>query len=167
MFDWVSYPIAKLVKDIYRQENGKICTGSLPCQMLTEFVACLERLLCFCHTGNTAVFATSLMNPLGLSRGAVKDGFPMLFRLFKQSPILLASQTGFMIEPKNWPIKDHYPAIASKKAQVLTYSTNHFLVSAFLKQPNMEDTGHVPVCDTYRTHPTRRGHILYVDMYHV
>ncbi len=97
--------------------------------MQLELLVSLERVLCFCYTGNTAVFATSLMHPLGLSKGAFKDGFPMLLLLFEQYMISIAMDHGFKIDPCKWPLKDRYPAIASKRAQVLTYSIKHFLVS--------------------------------------
>ena len=98
--------------------------------MRIELLASLEGLLCFCHTGNTAVFATSLMHPLGLSKGALKDGFPMLLPLFEQPTIHSAMGHGYKIDPHKWPLKDQYSAIASRRAQVLTYSIRHFLVSS-------------------------------------
>lgn len=97
--------------------------------MRLELLASLERVLCYCHTGNTAVLAKSLMHPLGLSKAALKDGFPMLLPLFEQPTIRDAMKHGFVIDPRRWPLKNGYPAIASKKAQVLTYSMQHFLVS--------------------------------------
>jgi hypothetical protein len=72
------------------------------------------------------------MHPLGLSRAALADGFPMLLNPFKQPTIFLALQNGLRIDPSTWPLKDGYPAVASKKAQILTYSLNHFLVCIFL-----------------------------------
>ena len=110
--------------------------GIDPCPLQLEFMACLERLLCFCHTGNASVLATSLMHPLGLSRGVLKDGFPVFLDLFEQPSITIAMKQGFNISPSRWPLKDGYPAIASMKAQVITYSMNHFLVRlSFLYYP--------------------------------
>jgi hypothetical protein len=74
------------------------------------------------------VFATSLMNGLGLSRGALKDGFPMLHRIFQEASVGSAMIHGFEIDARNWPLKDGHPAIASKRAQVLTYSLAYFMV---------------------------------------
>ncbi|KAI0285218.1 hypothetical protein BC826DRAFT_973078 [Russula brevipes] len=88
--------------------------------------ACIPGFIQYCHTGNTSVLLTSLMNPLGLSRGLMKDGFPMICRLFKQPMISMAMQNGLQIDPRRWPRKDGYPAVASKSAQVLTYSLSHF-----------------------------------------
>ena len=101
------------------------------CPLRLELLASLERVLCYCHTGNAAVLATSLMDPLGLSRGVLKDGFPCLLQLFTERSIQSALLHGLTIDPRRWPInvKDGYPAIASKRAQVLTYSVEHFLVS--------------------------------------
>lgn len=122
-----------MIKALYRQEiaNVQNC-GKKPCFLQVELLAALERLLCFCHTGNTAVFTTSLMHPLCLSRAAIKDGFPMLLpSIFQRPRILSAMKDGFPVDARNWPAKGLYPAMASKRAQVLTYSLNHFLVSLF------------------------------------
>lgn len=130
LFDWVSYPIALLIERMYKQEIEKVNSGKAPCHMCIELVACLERVLCFCHTGNTSVFATSLMDPLGLSKGAMKDGFPVLLNIFDR-PLLNASKEGFCVDASKWPLKGHYPAVASKRAQVLTYSIKHYMVSIY------------------------------------
>jgi len=72
------------------------------------------------------------MHPLGLSRATLVDGFPMLLNPFQYPTILLASKNGFKINPSTWPLKGGYPAVASKRAQVLTYSITHFFVCLFL-----------------------------------
>jgi hypothetical protein len=68
------------------------------------------------------------MHPLGLSRGVLKDGFPAFLDMFDQPSIMIAMKQGFNISASRWPLKDGHPAIASMKAQVITYSMNHFLV---------------------------------------
>jgi len=125
----VSYPITCLIQGLYQNEMALIKKNTLPCPYRLELVAALERVLCYCHTGNTAVLATSLMNPLGLSRGIVKDGFPMLHKVFIQSQITSAMKRGFEVDARTWPLKDGYPAVASRRAQTLTYSLEHFMVS--------------------------------------
>jgi hypothetical protein len=131
LFDWVSYPIATLIKALYKYTKGDGPDGSArPCPMHLELIASCERALCYCHTGNAAVLATSLMHPLGLSRGILEDGSPMLLRtIFERPTIHNASLNGFKVIIAQWPIKDNYPAMASKRAQVLTYSATHFHVS--------------------------------------
>lgn len=130
-FDWVAYPINLLMVKLFENEMKAIDDKIEPCPFQLELIASLERLLCFCHTGSTAVFATSLMNGLGLSRGAIMDGFPMLHHIFEQPTILSALNHNLRIDPRKWPLKDKYPAIASKRAQVLTYSLSHFMVCTF------------------------------------
>ena len=129
LYDWVSYPITILTKKIYRLQMDLIEEDRKPCPFHLELLASLERLLCFCHTGSAKVFATSLMNPLGLSRGAVSDGFPMLHNIFIQPSILSAMNFRLVVDPAKWPIYNGYPAIASKKAQIFSYSLSHFMVS--------------------------------------
>jgi len=105
-----------------------ICKDIDPCPLQLKFMACLEWLLCFYHTGNASVLAISLMHPLGLSRGILKDSFPVILDIFKHPTITMAMRFGFNIKPFKWPLKDGYPAIASIKAQVITYLINYFLV---------------------------------------
>ena len=78
------------------------------------------------------MLATGLMNPLGLSKGVIKDGFPTLHNIFVHFTIASAMKQGLDVDPRAWPLKDGYPAIASKRAQILTYSLAHFMVSFFL-----------------------------------
>jgi hypothetical protein len=138
LYKWVSYPISLLIKSIYEYDITRFKDdGTLPCPLRLEFLACLERLLCFCHTGNTAVLATSLMHPLGLSHGVLKDGFPTLFPIFKHPTIHSGLSNGFQIDPCYWPLKDGYPAVASKRAQVLTYSLQHYPVRIPLLLPTI------------------------------
>ena len=106
-----------------------IAANIKPCPYRLELIASLERILCFCHTGSAKVFTTSLMHPLGLSRGAIFDGFPMLHNIFEQPTILSAMNNSFRIDPRKWPLTNSYPAIASKKAQTFSYSLSHFMVS--------------------------------------
>jgi len=107
---------------------------ALPCPFQLELLAALERVLCFCHTGSTAVLATSLMDPLGLSKGATRDGFPMLHcsksrNVFTQPTISSAMKHGFEVDTRYWPVKGGRPATASRRAQILTYSLGHYMVS--------------------------------------
>jgi hypothetical protein len=129
LYDWVSFPINILIKDLYEKEMKAIRRKALPDPYRLELIASLERLLCFCHTGSTAVFTTSLMAPLGLSSSAIADGFPMLGPVFMQPSILSAMNSGYELNPKAWPEKDGYPAVSSKKCQIFSYSLPHFMVS--------------------------------------
>src|SRR5882757_10353984 len=132
LFDWVSYPITIMMKDLYKLQMRDIRRQVPPNAYHVELIACLERLLCFCHTGSTKVFVSSLMGPLGLSRSALADGFPMLnVSIFAQSTLLSAMNLGFEIIPGRWPKVDGHPAIASKAAQVFSYSLQHFIVRDF------------------------------------
>ena len=129
LFDWVSYPITVLTKKLYDIQMKIVDMDRLPCFFHLELLASLERLLCFCHTGSTAVFATSLMHRLGLSLGAITDGFPMLHQIFEQPSILSAMNHNFHVDARLWPLYNGYPAIASKAAQIFAYSLSHFMVS--------------------------------------
>jgi hypothetical protein len=61
----------------------------------------------------------------------MQDGFPTLDeKIFMQPTIKSAMIHGFEIAKQKWPwTKDRYPAVASRRSQVLTYSLDHFMVS--------------------------------------
>lgn len=127
----MAYPVTVLIEGLFEKQMKVIEKNIEPCPFQLELLASLERLLCYCHTGNTTVFATTLMNQLGLSRGALIDGFPVLHPIFQHPTLLSAMNSGFIVDPRRWPknLKDNYPAIASKKTQMLTYSLSHFMAS--------------------------------------
>jgi hypothetical protein len=52
----------------------------------------------------------------------------MLADIFNHRSLFLALSSGFVVEPSKWPVKDKYPAVASKKTQVVTYGLPHFMV---------------------------------------
>ncbi|KAH8980399.1 hypothetical protein EDB86DRAFT_2835364 [Lactarius hatsudake] len=127
LFKWVLSPITSLIETIYEQEMIPEDTeDEEPNQLKLELLAALERTLCYCHTGNAACLVMTLMKPLGLSQGLIKDGFPMLFPVFKEKNILEAMKRGFQVDERKWPLKNGHPAIASRKAQEVTYSVQHF-----------------------------------------
>ena len=132
LYKWVAYPVATLIKMLYAAEKVTTSVDKNRCPFRLELIASLERTLCFCHTGNTAVLATSLMRPLLLSKSVVKDGFPMLTTVFHQKRLCMAFDQGLIIDPSKWPAKDGYPAVASKRSQIVTYSLQHFMVSLCL-----------------------------------
>ncbi|KAH8998202.1 hypothetical protein EDB86DRAFT_2828489 [Lactarius hatsudake] len=126
LFKWVSSLITLLIETIHEQEMIPEDTeDEEPNQLKLELLAALERMLCYCHTGNAVCLATTLMKPLGLSQGLIKDGFPMLFPVFKEKNILEAMKRGFQVDERKWLLKNGHPAIASRKAQEVTYSVQH------------------------------------------
>jgi hypothetical protein len=89
----------------------------------------LERALAFAYTGDARVITTQLMTPFGLKRSLIENGLPCIVKAldFDQS----LSQY-FTHNPAMWPLTDRgEPAIASKRAQTLTYGDDHFMVSSF------------------------------------
>jgi hypothetical protein len=128
-----------------------IAANIKPCPYRLELIASLERILCFCHTGSAKVFATSLMHPLSLSRGAIFDSFPMLHNIFEQPTILSTMNNSFRIDARKWPLTNSYPAIASKKAQIFSYSLSHFMVSYLIIVailPTPFPNFHLPTCES-------------------
>ncbi len=94
---------------------------------MVEFCSVLERALNYMHTGNTAVIATTVMNPLWIGRAILKDGFPCL----NQNIVQIIDSKYVDIDPKRWPsnYKSNTPHSSSRRSQTLTYGDQHFNVS--------------------------------------
>ena len=93
----------------------------------------LERSLAMAYTGDARVITTDLMGPFRLKRSLIEHGLPSITMglSFNQG---LAEY--FAQSPANWPLnKFQEPAISSKRAQVLTYSIDHFTVNFNLNNP--------------------------------
>lgn len=90
-------------------------------------MSALERSLAYAHTGNAKVLSTSLMHPLWLSRGIIDQGMPSLSSIL--SPVLQSTNVP-VIDTSMWPDGGggRFPAIASKRAQILTYGEAHYAV---------------------------------------
>lgn len=86
-----------------------------------------ERALNYLHTGNAAVIATTVMNPLWIGRSLIADGLPCF-----NPEIAVVSKNGpTNVKMELWPYdtQRHRPFTASARSQILTYGENHFNVS--------------------------------------
>jgi hypothetical protein len=95
--------------------------------LLVEFCSVVERAINYMHTGNTAVIATTVMNPLWVGRALVKDGFPSLNSDF----VDIANPEHIQIKGDIWPFNKllHRPHSSSQRSHLLTYGEPHFNVS--------------------------------------
>jgi hypothetical protein len=86
-----------------------------------------ERALNYMHTGNVAVIATSVMNPLWVGNAIICDGLPC----FNSKIVSLRHNTVSVVVDR-WPFDHvrHHPKTSSKAAQIFSYGTSHFNVSA-------------------------------------
>jgi hypothetical protein len=100
---------------------------------MVELASVLERALNFMHTGNTAVIATTVMNPLWIGRAILKDGFPSL----NPSKVRIHGSEYIQIDKKQWPtdLTMGNPHSSSRRAQTLTYGESHFSVCESLFSP--------------------------------
>lgn len=94
---------------------------------MVEFCSVIERALNFMHTGNTAVIATSVMNPLWIGLALVKDGFPCLNAQIAR----LVDGKHVEIKAGRWPLSRllHQPQSSSRRSQLFNYGESHFNVS--------------------------------------
>jgi hypothetical protein len=87
----------------------------------------VERALNYLHTGNVAVIATSVMNPLWIGRSIIQDGLPSI------NKDIVRTQRGsrILVKMDQWPFDKgrNLPRSVSKRAQGLTYGDAHHNVS--------------------------------------
>jgi hypothetical protein len=116
-----------LIEKIYNEGKIPLDRGDHPNPLLVELASAAERALNYMHTGNTAVIATSVMNPLWIGRSIVRDGCPCL----NPKIVSASSNTRITFCERKWPWDDvkHKPKTSSDRAQILMYDANHFNVS--------------------------------------
>jgi hypothetical protein len=122
--------------NLFKGESSKIRKGEKPSPYAIEFMCAAERALAFAVGGNPRVLSRGVMHPLFISRGIIDQGMPTFKQIYGQSVTVSASDPLFFKE-NQWPLaKDmKYPAIASKRGQILTYGEPHYLVSTLISFP--------------------------------
>ena len=101
-----------------------------------ELIACLERALSFAHCGSGKVLSTSLMNPLWLSLGIARTGFPSfnthILRLYYHN---VDQSKPIRVVYTAWPRLglssdvNASPAFASKRSWIANYGRPNWEVS--------------------------------------
>jgi hypothetical protein len=115
---------------LYEGEKQMMQRRKHPDTLVVEVCSAAERALNYMHTGNTAVIATSVMNPLWIGRSIIKDGLPC----FNPDIVNVSQQSGHskvVVVSRKWPYDalKHQPKSCSGKAQMLTYGMEHYNVS--------------------------------------
>jgi hypothetical protein len=127
VYVWNTYPLTTFLEEIWKEGLGDLQAKKAPRTALVELCSAAERALNFMHTGNAAVIATGVMNPLWIGRAIVQDGLPCI------NPKIAQPIKGKIIRimADQWPFDEnkHIPKTASKRAQRITYGDGHFNVS--------------------------------------
>jgi hypothetical protein len=128
VYNWTTYPLTVLLEQMYSQSKSRLATHNMKDTMVVELCSVAERALNYMHTGNVAVIATRVMNPLWIGRAIIQDGIPCINP--KYVNIGLSSQ--LVIYAEQWPYNNskYQPLTCSNRAQTLTYGDTHFRVSA-------------------------------------
>lgn len=93
-----------------------------------ELISVFERIYNFGNTGNAAVIATTLMNPLWVGLSLPEHGTPTFSSLLEMGK---TAKDATYISDVNWP-RNHLtkaPHTASKRSQIKNYGINHWEVS--------------------------------------
>ena len=127
LYKWTTFPLTALLEEVYKRTPDLFKEKKYTHALMVDFCSVLERALNYMHTGNTAVIATSVMNPMWIGRALLKDGFPCL----NSNIVQIISSKHIVIDGRQWPYNDklHRPHTSSKRAQLLTYGEGHFNVS--------------------------------------
>lgn len=127
MWNWFTYPLTCFIESIFQQAQTAN-SNSKNDPLLVEICSVAERALNYMHTGNAAVIATSVMNPLWTGLAIIQDGQPC----FNPKYVVTAHGSRVQILPEYWPYnkKRHQPLSSSKRSQLLTYGDSHYHVSA-------------------------------------
>ncbi|KAH7904419.1 hypothetical protein BJ138DRAFT_1166511 [Hygrophoropsis aurantiaca] len=126
IYKWTTFGITSLIKNLWAFANELIQNNRKPATTLVEITAVLERTLAYAHTGNTKVLTNGLMKPLWLVKSLVNNGMPTFSPAVRFSAI--EGSPPVFHELKDWPIVkgDGCPALASTKAQLITFGQQHF-----------------------------------------
>jgi hypothetical protein len=129
IYNWTSYPLTCAIESLFQQASSNNAISKKD-PFLVEICSVAERALNYLHTGNAAVIATSVMNPLWIGRALIQDGLPCL------NPRYVVTSHGSRLKPlpETWPYnkKKHQPLSSSKRAQVLTYGESYFNASTLI-----------------------------------
>ena len=125
IYNWTTYPLTCLLEHIWRIGNEALEAKTYPRPVLVELCASVERALNYMHTGNAAVIATSLMNPLWLGLSVVQDGLACV-----NMRLVPSFTRSVVINDQEWPYnKARQPKSASKGSQLRNYGQEHYNVS--------------------------------------
>jgi hypothetical protein len=127
----MTFGITALLERIWEHQLPLLRLDKKPSPQMIELCAMLERALAYGHTGNAKVLASSMMRPFWLIRSLLQQGWPTM-----APTIGLVTNTTIpvSVSPANWPIvtRTNLPAIASKRAQIITYGLEHFEASVYM-----------------------------------
>ena len=116
-----------LLEDLWQSQQQVLKEEKPVSFYLIELVAVLERTLTFAYTGDARTIATGLMHPFGLQRSLLENGLPTIVSSIEMGKEIAET---FAMQPDLWPMtRDHVPAVASKRAILLTYKAYELQVS--------------------------------------
>lgn len=129
LYKWTTYPLTALLEEVYTQAQLLFPKKKYKHALMVEFCSVLERALNFMHTGNTAVIATTVMNPLWIGRAILKDGFPCL----NKKKVQIIDSKYIQLNALEWPFNasSNRPHSSSRRSQLLTYGESHFHVRRY------------------------------------
>lgn len=117
VYNWTTYPLTCLLEHVWKTGVRALSEERHLEPTLVELCSCLERALNFMHTGNTAVIASSVMNPLWIGLAIIHDGHPCL-----NSRIIPTLTGSTLVNNAEWPYnKRQEPRSGSKGSQVRQY----------------------------------------------
>lgn len=117
-----------MIAKVWEHEQATLSKGLMVSPHIVELMCVLERTLNVAHTGNIAVIATSLMNPLWVGRSLVTHGTPTFHPCLKMGQT--ASQGRVTIPPDQWPRHKvtRQPLTCTKRSIIFNYGNQQWEV---------------------------------------
>jgi len=130
MYLWTTYGITSALERIWKSQLSSLEKKTTISPYVIEVVSVLERALAMAYTGDARVIVKDLMVPLGLKPSLLELGLPSITRLIRFD---VDKTEPFTHNRGNWPLtKRREPAVASTRAQTLTFGSDHYLVSQYI-----------------------------------
>jgi hypothetical protein len=122
----MTYPISCVITELWKE-----CCPPLqekkPDPMHIEMCSVAERAFNYMHTGNVAVIATTVMNPLWIGQAIIVDGMPS----FNPQMVQINGRGLIQVDKNLWPYDRaiQQPRTSSKTSQTYVYNNTVAKVS--------------------------------------
>lgn len=125
--EWTTFPITSLLEILWDSQQAALQNNQAISPYLVELASVLERTLNVAHTGNVAVIATTLMDPLYVGRSLVDHGSPTFHECLK---ITQLPKSSVSVPEHRWPrhMETREPFVASRRSQIFNYGIAHWEV---------------------------------------
>lgn len=132
----MTYPLTCIIKALWKHCYERM-QEKKPDALHVEMCSVAERALNYMHTGNVAVIATTIMNPLWIGQAIIQDGMPCY-----NPQMVTIDGSGVMRANRDmWPYdpNTHQPRSSARASQLYVYNLTVAKVRHFKTLYNPRD----------------------------